>query len=346
MTVLDCAVVGDGIVGRFTALALAARGLRVALCGGAPGDAGSSASALSGGLVRAYSPDPDLTRLAVRSMTAVWWNCPAYRRTGSVHVVPRAALNAEVLAEMAAAGIPYRVADGPGHHPVRLDPGDCAVVEPHGGYVLALPALTWLAERCAAEPAIVPGGPVGRIDTGADAFTLVGPDLRARRVIVTAGPGTVALVPVTGLQQRRIVYSFVRLDTDVGHTLVDTAPDAWMRPAPEQGPGVHLVGRADPRPWDRPGRRGVDDPPAGRRATEALARRLPAMVRATYLSSVVASDMYTTSGPGRVGPTATATDGLWFMTGLSGGGFKIAPALAERAADRVMTSLERTGTLR
>jgi glycine/D-amino acid oxidase-like deaminating enzyme len=343
MTVVDCAVVGDGVVGRFTALALAARGLRVALCGG---ESGSSASALSGGLVRAYSPDPDLTRLAVRSMTAVWWNCPAYRRTGSVHVVPRTALNAEVLAEMAAAGIPHRVADGPSHDPVRLDRGDCAVVEPHGGYVLAPQALAWLAGRCEEQPEIVAGGPVSRVDIDGDGFLLAGPGLRARRVIVTAGPGTAALVPVADVERRRIVYSFVRLGTGVQHTLVDAAPDTWMRPAPEQGPGVHLVGRADPRPWDRPGRRDVDDRPAGLRATAALARRLPEMSRATYLSSVVASDMYPTSGPGRVGPTATATDGLWFMTGLSGGGFKIAPALAERAADRVMTSLERTGTSR
>ncbi|WP_430784568.1 hypothetical protein [Actinoplanes sp. G11-F43] len=78
----------------------------------------------------------------------------------------------------------------------------------------------------------------------------------------------------------------------------------------------------------------------------ALARRIPALAGAEYLSSVVASDMYPVRGSGGVGPAATATDGLWFMTGLSGGGFKIAPALAERAADRVTTSLERTGTLR
>jgi sarcosine oxidase subunit beta len=343
VTTVDCAVVGDGIVGRFTALALAARGLRVTLCGE---DAVSSASALSGGLVRAYASDPDLTRLAVRSMTAVWWNCPAYRRTGSVQIVPRTGLNAVVLAEMAAAGIPHRVADGPSPEPVRLDRGDCAVVEPYGGYVLAGDALRWLADRCAADPSIATAGPVDRVDPGGDGFTLAGPGVRARRVIVTAGPGTGALVPVTGVERRRIVYSFVRLSSAGLPTLVDTAPDTWMRPAPEQGPGVHLVGRADPRPWDRPGRRGVDDRPAGLRAVEALTRRVPELARAEYLSSVVASDMYTTSGPGGVGPRATAVDGLWFMTGLSGGGFKIAPALAERAADRVMTSLERTGTFR
>ncbi|MBW6432468.1 FAD-binding oxidoreductase [Actinoplanes hulinensis] len=345
MTIVDCAVVGDGIVGRFTALALAARGLRVVLSGGAPEDAGSSASALSGGLVRAYSADPFLTRLAARSLTSVWLNCPAYRRTGSVHVVPRAGLDRTALSEMAAAGVPYRVIGGPSRHPVRLERGDCAVVEPYGGFVHAGEALRWLADRCRDDAGITLTGPVRQVITRGDGFSLAGagPAVRARQVIVAAGPGTAALLPpgsAPEVERRRIVYSFVRLGDPgaVPHTFVDTVPDTWMRPAPEQGPGVLLVGRADPMPWSRPGRRDVADRRTGLRAAEALARRIPALSRVEYLSSVVASDMY--AAPGHHGdvPAPTATDGLWYVTGLSGGGFKIAPALGERIADRMTAS--------
>ena len=349
----DVAVVGGGVVGLATACELAERGARVVLVDAGDGQA---ASTVSGGLVRAFEPDPAARRLALRSFELLWGRpdvAPAHglHRTGSLVLLGEAHLGtaADGVAELRRAGVRadlLTVAELGHRWPhLRLDGLAGAVWEPDAGY--AVPALAVAALRERAERAGVPfvRGRVARLP-GAGNVRLEGlldADVAARVVVVAAGCGATALLGERWpgdrpARTRRIRYAVLAAPTGPGRAavpaLVDLTTGLWARPDGRDGV---LAGRPVPE-WDVPVRAGTGlAAPEIDWIREGMAARLPALAGAPALTGRFGTDLYTATGPvvGAVpGMPRAVLAAAW-----SGGGFKTAPAAGELAADAACAAL-------
>ncbi|WP_432089368.1 FAD-dependent oxidoreductase [Streptomyces sp. bgisy095] len=361
----DVAVVGAGVVGSAVAAATAATGARTVLI-----DAGAavpSATHWSGGIVRAYDPDPTMRALTIRSHQLLWGHpsghtrAYGFRRTGSLVLLGPGDLPEAVrgVVELQAGGVEAElltVADITARWP-ELDARHAAggVWEPGGG--CADPRLTAAEYRRQA----LEHGASALDDRRVDALAphplgallrLDGAAVTAHAVVVAAGNGTPALLadrlpagagaaePVT----RRIRYGYFDRGGRTLPALVDLVTGVWGRPMPEDsGPGALLAGR----PVDEWG-----GPPSG--GSELTAEQVayiregagavwPWLADAGYLGGRYGTDLYRNDGPllGVVpGEPWTVVAACW-----SGGGFKTAPAAAESASGKVLARLCRQGRL-
>ncbi|RZD80811.1 FAD-binding oxidoreductase [Streptomyces albidoflavus] len=343
----DVVVVGAGITGAAVAHHLARRGASVLVLEQAPRP-GTGATGPSGGMVRAYDPDPDVAELAAPSLAV-------YRRTegwasgrsplhaaGAVTVADPAQ---DAALREAAARINGTL--GTSAHVVARRPeaagihlaGGIALVEPEAGWVApAEVAVDWL-EQAAADGATVRCGVRVRAVEARGGRPVVVTDageVLAGSVVSAVGPW--AADPVPGLRPRSpvrarsIQVSIVERRPSVPPhaTFVDLRTGLYAKPA---GPGRTLIGMPH-LVWDPP----LDarpDPEHARATTRALTAHLPWLPTAPHLTTVRAADAY---GPSAGLLETTGVPHVWSVRGWNGAGVKTAPEAGRRIAEAVLTA--------
>ncbi|MFF3914480.1 FAD-dependent oxidoreductase [Streptomyces sp. NPDC001852] len=365
----DVIVIGAGVVGSATAAALSAAGRRVALTLPAPKRPG--ATDFSGGLVRAYEPEPAQRALAIRSSTLLWGRDPAARhadgpdfrfhRTGSLVL-----LGAEDLAE-ARTGVAELTAAGIEAH--LLSPGEVharfpemavddlagAVWEPAGGYAHPPAVARAHRELALRDGATALTGIVREVAQGPDGVrvTLDCGTVVARVAVLAAGAGTPAIAghrlsagspagsaPRPRLRTRRIRYAFFDRAGRLLPAVNDLVTGVWGRPQMD-GPaaGGFLAGRPVDE-WDVPA--GGGEELTGEQVAHIRAgvrRRWPWLGHAACLGGRFGVDLYSERGH-FLGAEAPESP-LVLAAAWSGAGFKTAPAAAARAADAALALLAR-----
>ncbi|MFD3694685.1 FAD-dependent oxidoreductase [Streptomyces sp. NPDC058646] len=242
----DVLVIGAGVVGAATADVLARQGLRVAMT--APSDADPAATTESGGLVRAYDPDPVIRALALRSHHLAWGREPGpdtlqtgYERTGSLVLLSEGDLaEAEKgVAELTAEGVEATLltpAELRELYPA-LDVSDVAgaVWEPGAGYADPPTVARGYRDRACAHGAVVLPGRVRlleRRDADRIHVLLEESEVSARAVVLAAGTGTPYI-------------QGHRLSADVPDGTAGQDPDAWQTLGPR--PGTEVLPAEAPR---------------------------------------------------------------------------------------------------
>ncbi|MFG3281512.1 NAD(P)/FAD-dependent oxidoreductase [Streptomyces sp. NPDC048111] len=347
----DVAVVGGGIIGLATAERLTARGLTVVVID-ETGIAGGATGA-SGGLVRAYDPGGHHEAWAAAGLETylrqghrgTW---PRVRAQGSVTLLPEsdAARAAAAVAGLRAAGHKADVLAGqeittrfPG---LAVPDGLCGVYEPEAGWlpvravstaVLADAGSGLRLLRARATRLLVSGSRIAGVATAA------GP-VHAPAVLLAAGVGSTRLAASVDVQLplRTRSVGFCLFEADEGTdlaalpTLVDRTTGAWLRP---WGTGSLVLAGVTSKETDVPVtvRSGVSAREQ-QRVRDVIRHRHPQLAHAPGRGGTTAYDAMSPSGRGAVTVHGEVA-GLVSATGWNGGGFKLAPAVGEFAAERI-----------
>ncbi len=355
MTVL---VVGAGVIGLSTARALVERGVDdvVVLERSVMGSGGTGRSS---GIVRCHYGVPSLAAMAWRSLsvlagaTDILGEDSGYRRTG--YLVGVGPENADALAANVAMQRSLGIdAELVGHDDVRrwwptarLEPFAAFAYEPLGGYgdghqtALAFATAARrggarLRQHCPVASLWEAGGRMAGV------ILDDGERVPADRVVVAAGPWSVALVAALGMElpvrpQRAQIL------------VVDPGPDE-LGPVPvfsdlvslqyvrAEGTASLLVGdsdHSDPE-WaeDADAVAAPADESRLLRAVTKFDDRFPGLDRARLRSTYCG--YYDVSPDYNPVISATPVEGLWLCAGFSGHGYKISPAVGELAADLVV----------
>ncbi len=339
----DVAVVGGGVVGRATAAELAEAGARVVLLdAGAPG---SSASTVSGALVRAFELGEPARDLALRSFRLLWGRpelatAYGFHRTGGLVLfgVDDVDATAAGVTALRAAGVTAELLTV-GELVQRWPDLDSAglagaVWEPDAGYVVPAVALAALLDRARrAGATVLPAqrvrGLVGGVD-GTAAWD--GGAGRAEVVVVAAGCATPELLGARWpagrpARTKRIRYGIFERGSRRLPTVVDLTTGVWGRPDGRSG---FLAGRPVEE-WDVPVTAGTEL--TGKhveRIRAGAGQRLPFLTTATFLAGRFGTDLFVPDGP--VLGVVPGTPRTVVAAGWSGAGFKTAPAAAVHAA--------------
>jgi len=356
---VDAVVVGGGIIGSGVALELARRGATVLLCeqGRVPG---RGATSWSGGLIRQHHTAHCDTRLAVDSLVTfqqwpelVGGDC-GYRRTGFVQIV--AGRHAENLRHNVAAvneaGGVSEIVDLPAllarYPALAFDDaeraGVLAAYEPEGGYVDPLAAsLSLLAAAVRLGARCGEGITVTELTTAGDRITGVQTNVgkvSASTVVLAAGAWSARLaagvgqpVPVT---PRRIGIGQVDFDLADGSLPIgiDDTLGTYFRPVGKiPGDGMYFrVGTTDLATVDEvPPPITIDELAV---AQKTICGRVPMAGVGMVTGTRAGFDGYTPDEHPVIGAAGPA--GLFLCTGFSGGGVKMAPAVARLLADEVV----------
>lgn len=356
----DVAIVGGGIMGTSLAWHLARRGIGVTLLERSTIAFGGSGR--TGALLRRhYSNESEATLAQMGWETYAHWpdvigGAPVHTPAGLIVTVDTSAAcqeNIEKLHRNVALqnrlGIPAQVV-GPDDLR-RLQPFACwddvqvAAYEPDSGYVDAVAATRGMALAARRAGATIHEGcPVLGVETEGERVSgvqtsdgLVAADI----VVVAAGPWTNPVLASAGLQlpieALRVQVAILQrpLALEQPHFVyLDTAAGIFCRP---WGPGRTLVGVGggdQHDPVDPDAYREQNDPDYPAIAIAAIARRLPAMAGASYLTGHAGLyDMSPDTHPllGPFGPS-----GLYVMAGFSGAGFKKGPAVGQALAELIV----------
>lgn len=348
------AVVGAGIVGASVAFHASQLGAHVAIF--ERSEVASGATGASSAILRVHTSNLALAQLAAESQ-AEWF---AFERlvggTAGVRRFPFVRLfheaNHEAVQQTVTAirelGIETYLADA---REVRRDfalavaDDELAAVEPECGYAdghMAATAYVGSVEevhlRCAATGIAPRSGGGWWLDTdmGRDAWDAVvlacGPDLREIN-----GPEP---YDVPSVQRKPIFYGVV--DPGPGaarpNVIVMDGPNAWYcRP---EGPDHLLISPEIGTRLTADG--GLDVESLRHAAVEGLVRRVPGLAGSTWLADGLGADGYTAD---HVPVVAALEEGLYCAVGMSGTGFKTAPALGRRLADDVVNRRPPSGPL-
>jgi glycine/D-amino acid oxidase-like deaminating enzyme len=344
----DVVVVGAGITGASIAHHLARQGVSVVVIEQAPQPC-AGATGRSGGLVRAYDPDPLIADLALRSLHV--YRDPGCWKSGQaplheVGAVTVADPGQEPILREAAARISGALRL-PAHVVIQHEQvegirlaGGIALVEPQAGWVAAAQVTAdWLAQARSAgavvchgvrvlEVAERDGRPVALTDAGT---------VSAGAVVAAVGPWAAdpipGLRPASRVRSRSIQVSIVeRPPSAPPHaTFVDLRTGLYAKPVDSRRTLIgmpHLV-------WDCP----IDAPPdpGHERATvSALTPHFPWLTTAAHLDTVRAADAYGSGEANGQAPGLLEGTGLphvWSVRGWNGGGVKTAPEAGRRIAD-------------
>ncbi len=353
MPEVDSLVIGTGIIGVATAAAVAELGCRVALIG--PGPDGQSATRHSGGLIRAYDPDPRLRELAVRSYRLLWGSPDelvrsyGFRRTGSLVLLSPADLDEAErgVGELQAAGIEAYLI-GPEAVQERwpdivVDDIVGAVWEPGGGYTASLAAASAFRARALRLGAEGWHGQVIGISPharGVRVGTEWGP-VTARTAVVATGSTVPDLRNRNGApigpsaRVKRIRYGYFDARRRRLPAVADLVTGMWGRPNAE---GESFLAGRPVNEWDVPPGGGDSlTPEEISYIRSGAARRWPWLADAEYLGGRFGADLYAGDGPllGSVcGDLPVVAAGVF-----SGSGVKSAPAAGELAAAAVRALL-------
>jgi glycine/D-amino acid oxidase-like deaminating enzyme len=344
----DVAVIGAGIVGASIAAQLSSVGFAVALIEkGAAGAAG--ASRLSGGLVRLYDPDPLLMALAAYSISLIddgifaSTYARALRRSGVIYRAAPEQREAvcRAIEQYASADYPMQLLSSDelnGQHWPRcpdvervnlLEPGACI-----GNVRLATSLLAdgvrrngLLLEHCAVQSIDCRSRHDVRIE-------LSGGSLRCRAVVVAAGGWSGQWVPGLQLETRSIPLARVISDNDCDMPLIDAVSQSYLIPLTRRvvqtGCGYRDA-RANPE----------DLPPTDARHRQDACDRFQQLTgcsSARLLDVLPGFDSYSPDGRPILGFCAEDSP-VFLATGMSGLGFKFAPAIARITLEHVQGHL-------
>ncbi|WP_170942172.1 NAD(P)/FAD-dependent oxidoreductase [Noviherbaspirillum denitrificans] len=350
----DVAVLGGGAAGCPVAWFLARAGLRV--CVVEPGVAGGGgASSMTGGIVRAYDPDPALMQLSLRgvSLFAEWerHGLPGpspLKRTGFHYLV------APENIEAAAAGAQWL--EEKGYPVMRRLPASClqelpflrpdhpaplALHEPMGGHGNARLTCQQLVRSLVDMGGTVleNAGSDIRLERAPHGWNIVLPHgtLRASIAVVAAGQATRDYLPQLPVFVRSI--PLVRMQGATVTPLVDECNQTYFVPA---GDGTFFCGSKCNT--DLPHAAPVTDLPAVSRAMVEDARMraagvLHAGISPQPLGAIAGYDLYSANLRPQIG---FAAEGLFTLAAFSGRGFKYCLAAGEAAANLVCEALGRT----
>ncbi|WP_017240098.1 FAD-dependent oxidoreductase [Streptomyces sp. SS] len=359
----DVIIVGAGVVGAATASVLARHGARVALV--APMDGSRDhATAMSGGLVRSYEPDPYLRGLALRSHQLAWGPAAlapgpyGFTTTGSLVLCGDADLEQarKGVAELNGAGVPAELlapdeigARFPG---LAVDGVTAAVWEPEAGYADPPRTARAYRDRALAHGARLLPALVRELvaQPGADRVRVLlepGGPVEARAIVLAAGGGTgdIAGHRLSGADAGRtktIRYGFFHHPATAGlPTVVDLVTGVWGRPQLSgEAAGGYMAGRPVDE-WDVP--LGGDDTLTDEHVAyirQGAAVRWPWLAdpAARFLAGRQGVDLYTPHSRPHLGRSHPGSR-VVLATGWSGAGFKTAPAAAELAAAEALEVL-------
>ncbi len=349
----DVVVVGAGITGAAVAHHLARRGAAVVVLERAPRPGTAGATGYSGGMVRAYDPDPAIAPLAEAGLAAYrdpgrWAAGRApLRTTGAVTVADpgrEAELRAAARRINAALGTTAHVVAGPAEAAGVGLAGGIALVEPEAGWVdPAEVTADWLEQARADGAAVRCGVPVLAAETrgGRPAVVTTVGTVRAGTVVSAVGPWAAdappGLRPDVPVRSRSIQVSVVGRDpAGPSHaTFVDLRTGLYAKPV---GPDRTLIGMPH-LVWDAPV--GAPPDPGHARATAAaLTAHFPWLASAPHLDTIRAADAYgdpSAGGPASGLLTGTGVPHVWAVRGWNGGGVKTAPEAGRRIAEAVLS---------
>lgn len=345
----DIAVIGLGAMGAAALSALARAGADVVGYErhDSPHDLGSSHG--QSRLVRqAYAEGERYLPLARRS-AELWRALNArtgeaiYTECGVHYAAPAGArLTRDVVRAAQAAGLPVRRGDDlPGADRITCPAGHDRVFEPEAGFARPETAIAaWLSEARSAGARVAMRTPVRHIARSADGFSIAlgGGAVQARRVIVTAGGWTGDLAAPLRARltlQRRVMSWFA--DPDGLHgpehlpAFVIEAQGGWYYGAPAIGPDGVKIGRhhgdqpcAHPDQLDRAP--GPEDAAEVKRFARSALPGLGPMTRQSVCFYTMSPDEDFILSFGELDPDMAV------VAGLSGHGFKFAPAIGEALA--------------
>ena len=340
--VFDCAVVGAGVFGSWTAYELLRRGRRVVLFDAhGPGNSRASSGGESRIIRMSYGPDEIYTRWSMLSLgrlrelfertkrpelfqrTGVLWTTPAGdpRQQISRSVIERCGVPFEMLPH---GEIERRFPQ------IRFDSERIGMFEPDSGVLLARRAVQAVVREFIA----LGGSYVDRV--------VEKPDASARVWVFACGPWLPALFPeLLGHRihvTRQEVFFF---GPQSGDTRFDPPRmPVWLEYTdPRRAYTIpNLEGRGFKLAFDRHGP--AFDPENGSRLVPAesvgaarsfLAERFPALERAPLLETRVCQYENTANGDFLI-DRHPDIDNLWLVGGGSGHGFKHGPAVGEHVA--------------
>jgi glycine/D-amino acid oxidase-like deaminating enzyme len=349
----DVIVIGAGVHGASTAFHLAERGAKTLVLERAA--AASGATGRSSGLVRMHYDLKAESALAWASYKYfIDWDArvggdSGFTKTGFVRIVPPSQeenLRANV-ADMQDLGIPTKIIPASDVRAIApmltTDDFEVAAYEPDSGY--ADPTSTCNSLLAAARRL----GATYRHSTPVDAIELdgdrvvgvrtAGGSISAPKVVLAAGGWSGPLAKSAGVELDLKVWhhdtGFVKQPTTGATSLpvvIDDINELYFRP---EGQGLALIGLEDGnRIDDKPGDDTRSDPAFVEHMVDRLTRRVPDYAQAGFQGAHGGTDGITPDQ--RMVCGAYGPDGLIFQTGMSGTGFKIAPAVGLAISELVL----------
>jgi glycine/D-amino acid oxidase-like deaminating enzyme len=334
------AVIGAGIIGASIAAKLVDLGLSVALIErGTAG--GRGASSYSGGLVRLYDRDPLLMALAAHSIDLLEEEpffsayTPALQRTGMLyHAAPdeRGRMQ-EAITRYASARYPMRLLE---RCEIGGEPNRISLFEPHACVGNVRQAAAALAGRVRREWLLLEQCELTAIDclSPRDVRLAIGnTTLRCRAVVIAAGAWS-RQWQAGAMQTRAIPLARAHGGQGWLMPVIDASADCYAIPA---GPGLVQTGCGPRATADRPEALPAPDM---RHVEDACAKleHLSGDARHCLLDVLPGFDGYTPDGRPLLG--WADTDGPVYMaTAMCGLGFKLAPAIAQIAAEQLQRHL-------
>lgn len=338
----DVVVVGAGIVGASITHQLAGRGASVSVLDQAA-QPGAGTTRFSGGMVRAYDPDPAVQELAVASLAVYrdptqWTSGQApLRAVGAVTVADpgqeRTLREAARRINNEVGTSAQVVLDRDEVLGVGVD-GGIALVEPDSGWVPAASVTDdWLGQAVTNGASMRCAVRVQRIENrgGRPVVVTSAGEIQAGAVVIAAGPW--AAQPIAGLRPhhrvraRSIQVSIVgRPSHSTPHaTFIDQRTGVYGKPVDAHHSLVgmpHLV-------WDAPFDQ-IPDQAHVRATAQAVSAHLPWVLQAPLQHVVRASDGYGTHSE-----ILTGTDlpHVWMARAGNGGGVRTAPEVGRRIAE-------------
>ncbi len=341
----DVIVIGGGVVGLSVAHRLAGRGQKVLVL--ERKKVASGFTRQSGGIIRQHNSDPAEVRLTVESLSFFEQHAQAtgFQQVGFFGLAQGAEYRELVQETELLRGVgvdnhlvgPDELADRLPH--LHLEGLEGGVFEPRGGFADPVATTRLMAELAKNEGAVIREGielkqiRPGRLDTSRG-------EIPFSKVVLATGPWTPSLLPKASLpiQPRRGQLAFFRRPATL-----KAAPSPWIdfssglfsRPF---GDDLFLTGLGhwDFEPIENPDRyRKRNDRAYLDAITGLVEARMPEVAAAGFERGYAA--IYdVTPDWGAVVDVVPGYDGVYVVAGLSGTGFKCAPALGEAVADLVL----------
>jgi sarcosine oxidase, subunit beta len=361
----DVVVVGAGVVGAAIAFGLTSRGVRDVVVLD-KGTVAGRASGRSGALVRNHYTNLDEARVALAALDwfehwadRVGGDC-GFQRTGFLQMVDRSDHQTlrDNVDRLRGVGVDTRLVGAaelaelaPG---LRLDGDELAAYEPRGGYADPVATTHALAEAARAGGArveehveatavLTAGGRVSGVRTSDG-------EISAPTVVLANGAWSEALLRPLGVELN-LTATWAQLtllarppELPAGHvTIIDRASGCYLRP---DGADRTLVGLSVYRrelpdlDADRP----REEPEFVEVARRRVGWRVPGLAHAARLGGRggpldLSPDHRMILGP------APALTGLQLAVGMSGGGFKKAPAIGACLAELITGGASRTAPI-
>jgi glycine/D-amino acid oxidase-like deaminating enzyme len=376
----DVVIVGGGIMGATTLYEFARRGVDAILLERDP-DLGGRDSSKTAGIMRTHYSNPAVVRMAIRGRDAFRAIADEAGMPPVLHDIGYAFLASPATLEKARDNVAMQREQGaeveelPGSALTRFAPGagtdgiSAVFYEQGSGYVAPVPAaLAFIAAARSRGATAVAGTPVRRlvVDHGAvQGVETADGRIGAEQVVLAAGAWSQGLaaevgvdLPITYSIEQELLLS-VPWDRAPTASISNAVDAIYERPEFERdaGPGrtAVLVGTGFPKSYPTGDPDAYPDQDAIPALVDELRGRLairqPALAEAALLEAKLGLYDITPDWHPILG-RVPSVDGLLLITGGSGHGFKIAPAMADLVAadacgetvdyaDIAMFSLER-----